>query len=290
MGARSRPDARGPEGRARPRRVARASSLAVGALCRRPPVPISAGRNRSERLRRFTRADLASFHARFLARRPARRSSSPAMSTLKSGGRAGTTADVLDRIRRPAVAGPTRPPSRTRAAALILLDRPGAPQAVVRAGHLGLARSDPDFEHDAGPEPDPGRSVHLAAQRQAARGARLHLRRAQLTSIAGGSRARFRSARPSRPTGSPRRSTRSTTSWRPWSASRPPVRSSSTMPAGALIEGQARHFETPSALVNRFASLVIHGLPVDHDAGFADRLAAIDLDSLIATASRADSP
>ena len=52
----------------------------------------------------------------------------------------------------------------------------------------------------------------------------------------------------------------------------------------ALVEGQARHFETPSALVNRCANLVIHGLPVDHEAGFADRLAAIDLDSLTAVA------
>jgi predicted Zn-dependent peptidase len=48
----------------------------------------------------------------------------------------------------------------------------------------------------------------------------------------------------------------------------------------SLIEGQARHFETPSALVNRYAGLIIHGLPPDHDAGFADRLADIDLDSL----------
>ena len=36
--------------------------------------------------------------------------------------------------------------------------------------------------------------------------------------------------------------------------------------------------------MNRFANLVIHDLPVDHEAGFADRLAAIDVDSLTATA------
>ena len=46
----------------------------------------------------------------------------------------------------------------------------------------------------------------------------------------------------------------------------------------SLVEGQARHFETPSALVNRYARLIIHGLPADHEAGFADRLAAVDLD------------
>ncbi len=48
----------------------------------------------------------------------------------------------------------------------------------------------------------------------------------------------------------------------------------------SLVEGQARHFETPSALVNRYAGLVIHGFPLDHEAGFADRLAAIDVASL----------
>ena len=48
----------------------------------------------------------------------------------------------------------------------------------------------------------------------------------------------------------------------------------------SLVEGQARHFETPSALVNRYAGLIIHGFPPDHDAGFADRLAGIDVASL----------
>ena len=54
----------------------------------------------------------------------------------------------------------------------------------------------------------------------------------------------------------------------------------------ALVEGQARHYETPSALVNRCANLIVHGLPVDHEAGFADRLNAIDVDSLAERARR----
>jgi hypothetical protein len=33
--------------------------------------------------------------------------------------------------------------------------------------------------------------------------------------------------------------------------------------------------------VNRYASLVIHDLPVDHDAGFAERMADVELQSLI---------
>jgi predicted Zn-dependent peptidase len=54
----------------------------------------------------------------------------------------------------------------------------------------------------------------------------------------------------------------------------------------SLIEGQARHFETPSALVSRYAGLFLHGLPPDHHAGFAERLEAVNLESLQAAASR----
>ena len=66
---------------------------------------------------------------------------------------------------------------------------------------------------------------------------------------------------------------------------RPPTQIELDNARRALVEGHARHFETPSALVNRCANLVIHGLPVDHEAGFADRLAAVDLESLAAAGS-----
>ena len=48
----------------------------------------------------------------------------------------------------------------------------------------------------------------------------------------------------------------------------------------ALIEGQARQFETPSALVSRYAGLFIHGLPPDHHAHFAERLDGVSVASL----------
>ncbi len=57
-----------------------------------------------------------------------------------------------------------------------------------------------------------------------------------------------------------------------------------------MIEGQARHFETPSALVSRYAGLFLHGLPPDHHSGFADRLEAVTLDSLTEAASRRVDP
>ncbi len=58
----------------------------------------------------------------------------------------------------------------------------------------------------------------------------------------------------------------------------------------SLIEGHPRQFDTPGAVVNRFAGLVIHDLPVDHDSRFAERLAAIDLDSLSEAARRHIAP
>jgi zinc protease len=54
----------------------------------------------------------------------------------------------------------------------------------------------------------------------------------------------------------------------------------------SLLEGHARHFETPSDLVSRFASLFLHGFPADHHARFAERLSAVSLDSMARAASR----
>jgi predicted Zn-dependent peptidase len=43
----------------------------------------------------------------------------------------------------------------------------------------------------------------------------------------------------------------------------------------ALIEGQARHFESPASLVARYGGLFLHGLPTDHHARLPDRLASL---------------
>ena len=67
---------------------------------------------------------------------------------------------------------------------------------------------------------------------------------------------------------------------------RPPTQAELDDARRALIEGQTRQFETPAALVNRYANLFIHGLPPDHYRAFPDRLADIDLDALIACAHR----
>jgi predicted Zn-dependent peptidase len=63
--------------------------------------------------------------------------------------------------------------------------------------------------------------------------------------------------------------------------SRPPTQEELDDARRALIEGQPRQFETPSALVNRYANLLVHGLPADHEAGFTDRLHRLDRDAVI---------
>ena len=172
----------------------------------------------------------------------------------------------------PTLEPPSGPRGRGSAAA-----RPAGRTAGGRACRPSRDRSPrPDLRSHPGPEPDPGRSIHLSAQCEAARGARLHLRRRShfdcrrsagpfsiSTSVQSRSARRGARRHPPRVEGLDRRPASQSGRAR----QRPP----------RFIEGQARHFETPSALVNRFASLVIHGLPVDHEAGFADRLAGIEL-------------
>ena len=163
--------------------------------------------------------------------RPGRRSSSPATSTRGSGRRAGPAAGRLARVPR------HRPirladPDVAAAPRILLLDRPGAPQAVVRAGHLGIARLDPAFDHMLVLNQILGGQFTSRLNDEAPRGARVHLRRAQPASSAGGPPGPSRSARRSRATGSPRRSTTSaTSSRRSWPAGLPP-RTSWTTPAG----------------------------------------------------------
>ena len=178
------------------------------------------------------------------ARRPARRLVGPASSRARG---------------RPTRPRPSAPGSSCSTA-------PGPPRRSSGSGTSGLHRLDPDYTDAARPEPDPRRPVHLAAQRQAPRGEGVHLRGPQPLRLPPRGRAVLDLGRRSRPTGSPRRSTTSAARSWPCSATarRPPP--SSTTPAASLIEGQARHFETPSALVSRYAGLFVHGLPPDHHA------------------------
>jgi len=234
-------------------------------------------------LERISRSDLAGFHARFLV---------SARPTIIVAGDVDPEALASELERRllpwPGSGAriPEPPPvERSTGCRLLLLDRPGSAQAVVRTGYVGLARSSPDFDHvlvlnqilggqftsrlneslreergltysvrssfDFRKQPGPF-TVSASVQTEKV-GEALAQIRIELEAIAG---------------------------------LRPPTSPELGDARRSLVEGHPRHFDSPGALVNRFAGLVIHDLPVDHDAGFADRLARISLDSLAATATR----
>jgi predicted Zn-dependent peptidase len=234
-------------------------------------------------LERVIRSDLATFHARYLL-------SAPRTIVVAGDVDPETLASELERrlLPWPEAGAPFPEPlpvERSTHPRLLLLDRPDAAQAVLRAGYVGLARSSPDFDHvlvlnhvlggqftsrlneslreergltygvrssfDCRTQPGPF-SVSASVQTEKV-GEALEQVRLELEAIAG---------------------------------DRPPTGPELENARRSLIEGHPRHFESPGALVNRFAGLVIHGLPVDHDAGFADRLAQINVDSLSDAATR----
>ena len=248
----------------------------------RYPLPGTGGQSRAAR----SRTDLVDFHARFLV---------SARPTIVVAGdvEPEALAAELTRVLLPwpgTEAAPPEPPesSRSTRARLLLLDRPGAAQAVLRAGYVGLARSSPDFDNvlilnqilggqftsrlneslreqrgltygvrssfDFRKRPGPFSAVgSFRSQTDKIGEAHLDQIRIELEAIAG---------------------------------SRPPTSPELDDARRSLCDGHPRHFDSPGALVNRFAGLVIHDLPVDHDAGFVDRIAQINLDSLAAAAAR----
>ena len=82
---------------------------------------------------------------------------------------------------------------------------PAPPQSQIRIGGVGVPRSTPDYFPLAGAEHDPRRVVHVAAQPEPARAARLHLRRRLVRSTCGGRPGRSWPRPACRPTRPPRR-------------------------------------------------------------------------------------
>jgi predicted Zn-dependent peptidase len=230
---------------------------------------------------RIGRADLCHFHDQFLL-------SNHATIIVAGDVYPETLADELNRrfpasgrprARLPEIAAPI---ARTRRR-LLLIDRPGTAQAVVRAGHLGIARTEPAFEH-------------ILVLNQILGGqftSRLNSKLREERGSTYGVRSQFDCRRQPGPFSinaavAADRLAEALDDIRveleAIKGSRPPTQVELDNARRALVEGHARHFETPSDLVNRCASLVIHDLPADHESGFADRLAAIELESLAAQA------
>ncbi len=199
-----------------------------------------------------------------------------------------TLADELDRRlahwRGPEITLPRIPDVELSARPrILLLDRPGAPQAVVRAGHRGIDRLHPAFDHML------MFNQILGGQFTSRLNAKLREERA----VTYGVRSQFECRRSAGPfsIGTSVQSDRIGQALEDirhelaaFVTGRPPTQEELDDARRALVEGQPRHFETPSALVNRFASLLIHQLPADHEAGFTDRLMKIDRESLIQSA------
>jgi predicted Zn-dependent peptidase len=168
---------------------------------------------------------------------------------------------------------------------ILLLDRPGAPQAVVRVGHIGLPRLDPDF-------------TDVLVLNQVLGGqftSRLNTRLREEKGFTYSVRSHFdcrRGAGPFAITAAiqPDQLDEALTDLYDevvaLAGDRPPTLPELDDARRALIEGQARQFETPASLVSRYASLFVHGLPPDHHAHFAERLDGVSVASLAATASR----
>jgi predicted Zn-dependent peptidase len=181
-----------------------------------------------------------------------------------------------------AEAGSSAPGTRLR---LLLIDRPGAPQSVVRVGHVGMARLDPDYTD----------TLVLNQILGGQFNSRLNAVLREEKGFTYGVRSSFDCRRWAGPfsIGASLQTDRLAEALadlrdevKALLDDRPPTIAELDDARRALIEGQARHFETPSALVARYASLFIHGLPPDYHATFAERLDAVTVSTLSAAALR----
>ncbi|HEY2156932.1 MAG TPA: pitrilysin family protein [Isosphaeraceae bacterium] len=182
-------------------------------------------------------------------------------------------------------AAPGLDAARSRSPRMILLDRPGAAQAVVRVGHVGTDRLDADysalmlFNQILGGQFTSRLNAKLREEKGFTYGVRsgFDFRRGPGPfAIA----ASLQSDRLDEALDDLRREVVALL------GDRPPTEAELTDARRALIEGQARHFETPSALVARYAGLYLYGLPPDHHAGFADRLEFVTLEAMIEASRR----
>jgi predicted Zn-dependent peptidase len=178
-------------------------------------------------------------------------------------------------------------PSAPTAGALriVLLDRPGAPQAVVQVGHVGVGRHHADF-------------TDLLVFNQILGGqftSRLNSKLREEKGFTYGVRSRFDFRRGAGPfhIGASLQSDRLSEALADLRAEleallgdRPPGQAELDDARRALIEGQARQFETPSALASRYAELFVHDLPLDEHARLSERLRVVTRESLVAAGRR----
>ncbi|MEW4570170.1 pitrilysin family protein [Tautonia sp. JC769] len=168
---------------------------------------------------------------------------------------------------------------------IILVDRPDAPQASVRVGQIGLHRREDDYLD----------TIVLNQILGGQFSSRLNESLREKRGITYGVRSAFDARRGAGPftVSAAVQSDRAAEAVGEIAreielllGDRPPSDRELDDARRSLLEGHARHFETPSDLVSRFASLFLHGFPADHHATFAGRLAAVSLDSMARAAAR----
>jgi predicted Zn-dependent peptidase len=185
----------------------------------------------------------------------------------------------------PSATEPPADPNPVDHPRIVLFHRPGAPQAVVRVGQLGVSRLHP--QHDA-----------LMVWNQILGGqftSRLNEKLREEKGMTYGIRSGFDVRRSAGPfsVGSSLQNDRlaeALADIRDEIAAlldqRPPSQHELDDARRALVEGQARHFENPGALVSRYASLFVHGLPPSHHANLARRLDQMTIRDLIDASQR----
>ena len=199
-------------------------------------------------------------------------------------------ADRLDAALETGRARPRQPielpnPGPSPARRILLIHRPDASQAVIRVGHIGMKRREEDY-------------LEAMLLNQILGGqftSRLNESLRERKGLTYGVRSSFDTRRGTGPfsVASSVQSDRVAEAVAEVAleieairGDRPPTHKELEDARRSLLEGQARHFETPSDLISRFAALILHDLPPDHHARFAERMNAVDLDRLVSVAGR----
>ncbi len=187
--------------------------------------------------------------------------------------------------------GSVEPPSRPKeprqfeGRRMVLVDRPGAQQAVIQLGHLGIARTDPDYDA-------------LILLNQVLGGqfqSRLNERLRESKGMTYGIRSSFDARRGPGPflIGSSVQSDRVAEAVSDIVSELEGLQGINAVSAEelskarrGLLEGRVRHFETPSDLVAKYLALFIQGLPIDEHKRFEERLSGVTLEQLNDVAQR----
>ncbi len=238
-------------------------------------------------LERIDRGALAGFHERLMA---------PGRAALVLAG------DLTPNFAAELAAGPLarwKPrqepltaiasPERPRRPRIVVLDRPGAPQAVLRAGYVGLTHDDPDFD----------RMIILNQILGGQFTSRLNATLREERGLTYGVRSGFdcrRSAGPFAISASIQadRAAEALDCTRieveRLLGGKPPEQAEIDDARRAVVDGRTRVYETTGGLISRYAALWLRGLSFEHERRLAERMAAFSRDELIETAPRVFHP